>query len=613
MKSIKLRTSIVVGFLCVIALLSASVSLFGFYIVKTYVVGETQKKVNMDLKMLRLVYDDQIERVKMSFEIATPAVDLEGVKSAAKLDFLQLIPFDKAKESKKAIIQEALRSKDVVGGTGLIQKEELIELGSGLYQKAAIELKPTPRAHPNPMKTLEKAMAREYAKPFLDTSGNVVSVLYGGRLLNRNFELIDQIAETVFEKKIYDSKPVGTVTIFLDDTRIATNVLNAEGERAIGTIVSDSVYQKVVEQGGRWVDRAFVVTDWYLTAYEPIRDIRGNIIGILYVGILEKPFAMLQKNLFLAFIGIIALVSSIAIILSFILSGFLTRSFEGMLHATKKLADGDLKSQVAVHTILREVNELTEAFNHMAARLAEREKSLAESNEKLTSLNQIYLDMIGFVSHELKGIIYTASLNVYTLAEQYPGPLNPKQKEILSAVNRSLDYLSAMVRNFLSLSQIEKGQLVANRSEIYLKENIFDDVVETFLKQAAEKQIQMLNKIQPKLMAKADGDLIKIVGNNLVSNAIRYGSESGTVIVSAREKDGLIEVEVYNDGTPITAENAEKLFRRFSRLPGEALKQKGTGLGLFITKEILTAHGGGIRLETKPFGNSFIFTIKKGI
>ena len=594
-----------------IVLFSVSVLFFGFHVLKKYVVEETQKKVNTDLKTLRLVYDDQIERVKMSFQIADPSIDLETLKSAAALDFVRMLTVEEAARSESQVVQAAFQSQEIAGGTNILEEKVLEKFGTELCQKAEIEIKPTPLAHPNPMEKLEKAMVREYAKPFLNDAGEVMSVLWGGRLINRNFELIDQIAETVFEKQIYDSKPVGTVTIFLDDTRIATNVLDSKGERAIGTIISDQVYQKVVQQGGRWVDRAFVVTDWYLTAYEPIRDLKGKIIGILYVGILEKPFEALQQRLFLVFLGIIVLVTVIAVALSVILSRLLTNSLVGMLHASKKLADGDLQSKVEVRSILREVHELTESFNHMAGRLAEREKSLGESNEKLKALNQIYLDMIGFVSHELKGIIYTASLNVYTLAHEYAGHLNAKQKEIVGAVNRGLDYLSAMVRNFLSLSQIEKGQLAVHRTELYLKENIFDDVVEAFSKQAAEKQIQILNKVPLQLAARADMDLLKVVGNNLVGNALKYGSENGTIIINAEKKEDVIEVEIYNDGAPITKENEEKLFKRFSRLPGESLKQKGTGLGLFITKEIIEAHGGKIQLMTKPFGNSFIFTLKK--
>ncbi|MBN2831265.1 MAG: cache domain-containing protein [Candidatus Omnitrophica bacterium] len=115
--------------------------------------------------------------------------------------------------------------------------------------------------------------------------------------------LVDKINELVFGNEVYKGKPVGTVTIFQDDIRISTNVLNDKGERAVGTRVSKEVYDRVVIKGISWKDRAFVVTDWYFTTYEPIKDISGNIIGILYVGILEKPYADLKIAFFCRFLN----------------------------------------------------------------------------------------------------------------------------------------------------------------------------------------------------------------------------------------------------------------------------------------------------------------------
>jgi len=587
-------------------------SVLGYYVVKTYIVGETQKQVDQDLKTIRSVYGKQLEKMEAVFALTRQDSSLEEVKKTLGLDYLYRVTPDEAPKAKSEIVREAFTSRKSVGGKRILEKDELLEMGKEFYEKARIEIQPTPKAHPHTGVVLEKAMGLECARPFTDPSGNVNEVLYGGKIVNRNFQLIDEISDTVFENKLYEGKPVGTVTIFLDDTRIATNVLNDKGERAIGTIVSDSVYRKVVEKGEKWLDRAFVVTDWYLTAYEPIRGIRGDILGIRYVGILEKPFVHMQRDLFVAFSTIIICIASIALAVAFLLAKFLTGSFLGVLHAAQRMSEGHLESRAKVHTVIREVRQLTESFNQMADKLAERERSLAVSNEKLKDLNQTYLDMIGFVSHELKGILYTSSINVYTLGQEMVGALNAKQKEIVAALGRGLDYLSAMVRNFLSLSRIEKGELEVVKTELLLKENIFDEVIETFEKPATEKKIQILNKLPAQTRVRADDDLIKIVGNNLITNAIKYGLEGGTVIVSARDKDRILEVEIYNDGAPIKPEDAEKLFKRFSRLPGEAQKQKGTGLGLFITKEILSAHGGEIRLETKPFGNSFIFTIEKG-
>ena len=82
----------------------------------------------------------------------------------------------------------------------------------------------------------------------------------------------------------------GTATLFLDDVRITTNVRLFEGRRALGTRVSSIVRSTVLDQGKTWLDSAFVVNDWYISAYEPIIDSYGKRIGMLYVGFPEAPF-----------------------------------------------------------------------------------------------------------------------------------------------------------------------------------------------------------------------------------------------------------------------------------------------------------------------------------
>ena len=95
---------------------------------------------------------------------------------------------------------------------------------------------------------------------------------------------------------------IGTVTVFLDDVRISTNVPLNKGERALGTRVSDEVRTKVLDNGTTWIDRAFVVNDWYVSSYEPIIDIDGNRVGMLYAGFLEKPFRDELWNALLALV-----------------------------------------------------------------------------------------------------------------------------------------------------------------------------------------------------------------------------------------------------------------------------------------------------------------------
>ncbi len=128
------------------------------------------------------------------------------------------------------------------------------------------------------------------AAPIFDYQNNLIGILYGGILLNRNYEIVDEIKRTVFQDLQYKGQDIGTATIFQDDLRISTNVKNGDGSRAIGTRVSEEVYNQVVVNGKPYIGRAYVVNNWYITAYEPIENINHQIIGILYVGILEQKY-----------------------------------------------------------------------------------------------------------------------------------------------------------------------------------------------------------------------------------------------------------------------------------------------------------------------------------
>jgi signal transduction histidine kinase len=118
--------------------------------------------------------------------------------------------------------------------------------------------------------------------------------------------------------------------------------------------------------------------------------------------------------------------------------------------------------------------------------------------------------------------------------------------------------------------------------------------------------------MDPELVVQADPDLMQIVANNLVSNAIKYSPDGGRIRITGRPVDGMVEVDVYNDSTPLSDQQRARLFQKFSRLDNpETRKVKGTGLGLFITRQIIERHGGGIVVEPREQGNSFVFRIER--
>jgi two-component system NtrC family sensor kinase len=613
MKTQSLKKRILKAYTAVIVVLSVCILGLGYYVIVKDIFENTQRQVVRSLDSARVFYQEEINRIGTQLGIADLTESDTLLKEKLRLDYLQRLTPEQALEVSSAIVRKCALTNVAVGGSRIIESEELARMNNGLKTRSEIPVCDTPMARPTTVKMLDSVMAKEYAMPLTDQTGRLTQVIYGGRIVNRDNYLVDRIRKLVFGDEIYNEKPLGTVTIFQDDVRISTNVLDENGKRAIGTRVSAQVYEAVIERGQRWLDRAFVVTHWYRTAYEPIRSIDDEIIGMLYVGVLEEPFNVMAAQILTALIIVIVLASGLAFVLAFILSVSISRPLTVMQDATQRLSHGELGHLIwPPHSDIEEIHQLAHAFNDMSVRLEERDVRLQQNHQKMAELNKSYLDLLGFVAHELKGILASAVINAYSLRDGLLGMINFKQKRAVDSICRNLDYLDATVKKFLNLSRIERGNLEINKTEFSLGGDVFENSIQTFSRQFSVKKMEITNRIDSRIRVRADMDLMQIVANNLVNNAIKYGTDGGRVIVSALEDDQFVNVEIYNDSRPIAPEMISQLFRKFSRLDVPEKKQvKGTGLGLYITKQIIEVHGGTIRVEPKEQGNSFIFNIRK--
>ncbi|MFQ6109487.1 MAG: cache domain-containing protein, partial [Candidatus Aminicenantales bacterium] len=151
-------------------------------------------------------------------------------------------------QSQDEIVRWALR-RGVLAHPQIIPREELLKEGEDLAEQAYMEFIPTPKAAPRPEDKETSGMMLKAASSIIDENNNLLGVLYGGILLNRNYEIVDRVKETVYKGEKYKGREIGTATIFQHDLRISTNVKNADGQRAIGTRVSKEVNTAVLKQG----------------------------------------------------------------------------------------------------------------------------------------------------------------------------------------------------------------------------------------------------------------------------------------------------------------------------------------------------------------------------
>jgi two-component system NtrC family sensor kinase len=343
------KTQLALIFLAIACLIGVVTSIIVNSLITNQIISEAQERVKEDLNTARYVYVSKIRDIDRTIRwtsarhvvlakvikernVSSIRNEFLGLMAEEGLDFLTLVDrkgmvvfrFHNPESSGDNVmddpfIKKALEKKGV-SGTQVLSGDELSKEGATLAQKAIIQSIPVPREKPARKIEETSGMVLKSAHPITDFKGEVVGVLTGGVLLNRNYEIVDRIKNIVFKDAKYKGKEIGTATIFLGDLRISTNVMDKEGNRAIGTRASREVYEQVLGKGLPWIQRAFVVDDWYITAYEPIRDVQDKIVGILYVGIMESKYAMMKERLILLFFFFSMSGMLIALTVSFILS-----------------------------------------------------------------------------------------------------------------------------------------------------------------------------------------------------------------------------------------------------------------------------------------------------
>ena len=150
------------------------------------------------------------------------------------------------------LIAESMRQGKAVSGSLLLSADDLRNEGSDLVEQARFAVPPAPATRPAEQQPPSAGMVVAVAVPILDEHGQTVGVLYGGEFLNGRNELVDSIKQEVFSAETYEGKPIGTVTVFQGDLRIATNVIGPDGRRAVGTRMSEAVSEEVLQNGQTW-------------------------------------------------------------------------------------------------------------------------------------------------------------------------------------------------------------------------------------------------------------------------------------------------------------------------------------------------------------------------
>jgi two-component system NtrC family sensor kinase len=469
---------------------------------------------------------------------------------------------------------------------------------------------PTPMASPS-AKTLETSgMMFKAAAPILSADGKLLGVLCGGVLINRNYAIVDRVRKIVFKEEIYDGREVGTATIFQDDVRISTNVKNVDQSRAITTRVSAEVAEEVLKNGRTWRGRAFVVNDWYISAYAPLRDINEKIIGMLYVGTLERPYIDSLWRTSLVFLGITLLGMIIVSGVAFHVAGRISRPIHAIALAAEKVAEGDYSQKVDVHA-LDEIGHLAECFNRMTEELGRANQELREwaenlenkveertaqlkaiqtqliQTEKLAAVGKLAAGVAHEINNPLTGILTNSSI----LLEDLPYD-DPRRDDLQIIVDETLR-CRKIVKGLLDFARQSKPQ----KQAVDLNQ-VAEDVLNLVKNQAIFQNIvvdlELDRSISPVM---ADKDQMRQVVLNIVLNAAEAMPNGGSLHIRSQldTARNQVRMTITDTGQGIPKEIQSQLFEPFF-----TTKRSGTGLGLAIAYGIMERHKSSISIDSTP-------------
>ncbi|MDX1528930.1 MAG: cache domain-containing protein, partial [Gammaproteobacteria bacterium] len=286
--------------------------------------------------------------------------------------------------SKRSPLQQEATNFGTAGvGIEIYPPLDLAVVSTRLAQEAVVPLVDTPRAAPTDREFEDRAFVVRAIAPIRDFNGTIVGMMDGGVVLNKNFNLVDEIRELVFPAESLPSGSIGTVALFLGDVSVTTNVPLDDGSRALGTRVSSAVRETVLVNGQIWVDRSFVVNDWYVSAYRPLVDVFGQRVGMLYTGFLEAPF----RNAYLRTLGISLLLVLVGILFAAMLALRWAKSIfkpiESIVSVVHALQAGDEDKRIGEVASRDEIGELAREFDRTLDLLKLRNEEVRTAAERL--------------------------------------------------------------------------------------------------------------------------------------------------------------------------------------------------------------------------------------
>jgi two-component system NtrC family sensor kinase len=514
----------------------------------------------------------------------------------------------------------------------IYDETQLTAIDASLRDRASLNLVPTAQAVPDARQSETRGMIIHAAAPILDVGGQLLGVVEGGMLLNGNLDFVDTLNAIIYRDGSLPLGSKGTATLFLGDARIATNVRLFEGERALGTRVSKSVREFVLERGNTWLDTAFVVNDWYVSGYEPVVDSFGQRVGMLYVGFLEQPFRAAKENALAVIFMLFAVISLLGSAWSLYWARSIFRPLERMNDAIVRIDGGEIDARVGVTGSRDELGRLAGEFDHLLdvlavkrnelqrwaneldLKVAERTLELEQANthlreaqrqlvmsEKLAAIGELTAG----VAHEINNPIAVIQGNLDVLRDVLGPAAQPVIKEV-RLIDEQVNRIRVIVTKLLQFAR--PGEF-AGYVESIDSAAVLADCLVLSQHHLGKRSVRVVQNYAASRQVAINGQELQQVLINLIVNAVQAMPEGGTLTLASSDWDENevargVRIDVSDTGEGIRAEDVDRIFDPFFTTK----KTLGTGLGLSISYSLIERYGGRITVDS-VYGEGATFSV----
>jgi two-component system, NtrC family, sensor kinase len=545
---------------------------------------------------------------------------LENYRAGLGLDFLTYLPRDAATKNPWPVVQSALKDGSRAA-IDIFPMAELRAISEPMAEQARIPLIPTEAAVPTTRTTEDRGMVVHTAARV--SVAGFEGVLVGGTLLNRNLGFIDTINDLVYRAGDTADARQGTATLFLEDVRVSTNVRLFEDVRALGTRVSAAVRDTVLTRGRTWLNRAFVVNDWYISGYLPLEDSFGKRVGMLYVGFLEAPYRAAKQSAYWSIFAAFMVVVGLSVPLFLRMARGIFSPLERMSKTMSLVEAGDLEArigpvgardeiaQVAFHldTLLDQVRDrdrdLRDWAEELNARVEQRTEELRAANKKLESTFQQLVvseklasigEITAGVAHEINNPVAVIQGNVDVMRELL-GAESASVRTEFALIDQQVQRITAIVGKLLQFAR--PGEFSGAYESVDVRA-VLEDCLVLVGFGISQGDTRVIRDFRAAPEVQMDAGELQQVLINLIMNALQAMAGDGTLTlrIASRphEGDSGVAITVRDNGSGLAPGIAENVFDPFfTTKPGE-----GTGLGLSISQTLVQRAGGIITVDSDP-------------